>query len=110
MPELHVETHFLNTEWSGKTTETDGHTGAGYGFHFSDLTYFFFFTVAAFSYRAAVVSSLQMSSLPPHATSCPFPALLREATRLRASAQTRLRTRGQGTGQTGVLSAPGWAS
>lgn len=72
MPELHVETHFLNTEWSGKTTETDGHTGAGYGFHFSDLTYFFFYRSGLqLPSSSSVLSANVLTTTPRHLL--PFP-------------------------------------
>lgn len=52
---------------------TDGHRARSPPLRSDLFTYLFFFTVAAFSYRAAGLSSLQMSSLPPQSHLLPFP-------------------------------------
>lgn len=94
---LLVETHFLNTEWSGKTTVRDGHTGTGHGFHLSGLTYFYRSGLQLPSSNS-VLSANVLTTTPRHLLPFPRPSSARQ-TGLRASARIRLRTRGQKTGQ-----------
>lgn len=89
-----------------KTTVRNGRTGTG--FHLSGLTYFYRSGLQLPSSNS-VLSANVLTTTPRHLLPFPRPSSARQ-TRLRASARIRLRTRGQRTGQTGVLSAPGWAS